>query len=252
MPAKRIIPCLDVREGRVVKGTNFVNLRDAGNAVELAARYSDEGADELVFLDITATVEKRKALIDLVKEVARAVSIPFTVGGGIAEVADIEALLAAGADKVSLNSAIVKKPELITEAAYRFGSQAVVAAIDVNLEPEGYVVYISGGRVKTAKEGLAWCREVESLGAGEILLTAMHRDGTRAGFDVEFLEKLSREVTVPVIASGGAGSMEHFFKAFEEGNADAALAAGLFHFGELGIKELKNYLMEKGIEVRPL
>lgn len=251
MPAKRIIPCLDVRDGRVVKGTNFVNLRDAGNAVELGARYSEEGADELVFLDITATVEKRKTLLDLVKDVARAVSIPFTVGGGISEVADIEALLAAGADKVSLNSAIVKRPELITEAAYRFGSQAVVAAIDVNLEADQYVVYVSGGRVKTEKEGFSWCREVESLGAGEILLTAMHRDGTRAGFDTELLERLSREVTIPVIASGGAGNMRHFLEAFDEGRADAALAAGLFHFGELGIKELKNYLIEKGIEVRP-
>ncbi len=251
MPAKRIIPCLDVRDGRVVKGTNFVNLRDAGNAVELAARYSEEGADELVFLDITATIERRKALIDLVKEVARAVAIPFTVGGGISEVADIEALLAAGADKVSLNSAIVKRPELISEAAYRFGSQAVVAAIDVNLEPGGYTVYVSGGKVKTEKEGFAWCREVESSGAGEILLTAMHRDGTRSGFDIELLEKLSREVTIPVIASGGAGKMEHFLEAFEKGKADAALAAGLFHFGELGIKDLKKYLIEKGIEVRP-
>lgn len=251
MPAKRIIPCLDVRDGRVVKGTNFVNLKDAGNAVELAARYSDEGADELVFLDITATVEKRKTLLDLVKEVARAVSIPFTVGGGISEVADIEALLAAGADKVSLNSSIVKRPELITEAAYRFGSQAVVAAIDVNLEAGAYAVYVSGGRVKTEKEGFSWCREVESRGAGEILLTAMHRDGTRSGFDTGMLEKLSREITIPVIASGGAGNMQHFFEAFDEGKADAALAAGLFHFGELGIKELKNYLIENGIEVRP-
>ncbi len=251
MPAKRIIPCLDVRDGRVVKGTNFVNLRDAGNAVELASRYSEEGADELVFLDITATVEKRKTLLDLVKDVARAVSIPFTVGGGISEVADIEALLAAGADKVSLNSAIVKRPQLITEAAYMFGSQAIVAAIDVNLEAEGYAVYVSGGRVKTGREGFAWCREVESLGAGEILLTAMHKDGTRSGFDTVLLEKLSREVTIPVIASGGAGNMQHFLKAFEEGKADAALAAGLFHFGEMGIKELKNYLIENGIEVRP-
>lgn len=251
MPAKRIIPCLDVRDGRVVKGTNFVNLKDAGNAVELAARYSDDGADELVFLDITATVEKRKTLLDLVKEVARAVSIPFTVGGGISEVADIEALLAAGADKVSLNSAIVKRPELITEAAYRFGSQAVVAAIDVNQEEAGYAVYVSGGRVKTGKDGFAWCHEVESLGAGEILLTAMHKDGTRSGFDTTLLKKLSHEVTIPVIASGGAGNMQHFLEAFEEGKADAALAAGLFHFGELGIKELKNYLIENGIEVRP-
>ncbi len=251
MPAKRIIPCLDVRDGRVVKGTNFVNLRDAGNAVELASRYSEEGADELVFLDITATVEKRKTLLDLVKDVARAVSIPFTVGGGISEVADIEALLAAGADKVSLNSAIVKRPQLITEAAYMFGSQAIVAAIDVNLEAEGYAVYVSGGRVKTGREGFAWCREVESLGAGEILLTAMHKDGTRSGFDTVLLEKLSREVTIPVIASGGAGNMQHFLKAFEEGKADAALAAGLFHFGEMGIKELKNYLIENGIEFRP-
>lgn len=251
MPAKRIIPCLDVRDGRVVKGTNFVNLKDAGNAVELAARYSDEGADELVFLDITATIEKRKALIDLVKEVAKAVSIPFTVGGGISEVGDIEALLAAGADKVSLNSSIVKNPRLISEAAYRFGSQAIVAAIDVNLEGGGYIVYVSGGRTRTEKEGFGWCREVESLGAGEILLTAMHKDGTRSGFDVELLGRLSREVTIPVIASGGAGNTRHFLEAFEPGKADAALAAGLFHFGELAIKDLKKFLLENGIEVRP-
>ena len=251
MPAKRIIPCLDVRDGRVVKGTNFVNLKDAGNAVELAARYSEEGADELVFLDITATIEKRKALVGLVKEVAKAVSIPFTVGGGISEVADIEDLLAAGADKVSLNSSIVKNPLLISEAAYRFGSQAIVAAIDVNLEGGDYVVYISGGSTRTNKEGFGWCREVESLGAGEILLTAMHKDGTRSGFDVVLLERLSREVTIPVIASGGAGSMHHFLEAFVPGKADAALAAGLFHFGELMIKDLKKFLLENGIEVRP-
>jgi len=240
-----------VRDGRVVKGTNFVNLKDAGNAVELAARYSDEGADELVFLDITATIEKRKALIELVKEVAKAVSIPFTVGGGISEVSDIEDLLSAGADKVSLNSSIVKNPWLITEAAYKFGSQAIVAAIDVNLEEGDYIVYVSGGRICAEKEGFAWCREVESLGAGEILLTAMHKDGTRSGFDVVLLEKLSRLVTIPVIASGGAGNKRHFLEAFEQGKADAALAAGLFHFGELSIKELKNFLIENSVEVRP-
>jgi cyclase len=250
MTAKRIIPCLDVRDGRVVKGTNFVNLKDAGDAIELAGRYSDEGADELVFLDITASVEKRKTLVDFVRETARAVSIPFTVGGGISSISDIEKLLKAGADKVSLNTSIVKRPELITEAARQFGSQAIVAAIDVNLENNGYVVYIKGGREATAVEGISWCRRVEELGAGEILLTAMHCDGTRQGYDIAMLAEIQGFLHIPVIASGGAGKPEHFLDGFQKGKADACLAAGLFHYRELAIKDLKQYLHENGVLVR--
>lgn len=250
MPAKRIIPCLDVKDGRVVKGTNFVGLKDAGDAVELAAHYSERGADELVFLDITATLERRKTIFAFVEEVAKAISIPFTVGGGISELSDIEKLLRAGADKVSLNSSIVRNPDFITEAAYRFGSQAVVAAIDVNLENGNYPVYVSGGKKKTDLEGFDWCKKVESLGAGEILLTSMHCDGTRKGFDIKFLTTLLGEVNIPVIASGGAGNKEHFLEAFYKAGVDACLAAGLFHFGELGIPELKEFLRINGVETR--
>ncbi len=250
MPAKRIIPCLDVKDGRVVKGTNFVNLRDAGDAVELALRYEQDGADELVFLDITASHEKRKILAGLVKEVAAVLRIPFTVGGGVSDISDFEALFNTGADKVSLNSAIVKNPSLITEAAKQFGSQAVVAAIDVNLINDKYYVFVKGGRENTGIEGFEWCRRAEELGAGEILLTTMNRDGTKSGYDLTFLKKLKEIVSVPVIASGGAGTPEHFYEAFSTAGADACLAAGLFHFGELGIGELKSYLIEKGIEVR--
>jgi imidazole glycerol-phosphate synthase subunit HisF len=247
---KRIIPCLDVKEGRVVKGTNFINLVDAGSPVELAERYSREGADELVFLDITASHEKRKILIHLVEEVAKAIRIPFTVGGGISEVKDIEGLLKAGADKVSLNSSIVKDHSLITEAAKQFGSQATVAAVDVKLTGNKYKVFIKGGREETELSGMDWCKEAADRGAGEILLTSMDRDGTKEGYDLKFLRELTGKVTVPVIASGGAGKKEDFLDAFKEADADACLAASLFHFGILPIKELKNYLKENKVVVR--
>ncbi|MBI2419923.1 MAG: imidazole glycerol phosphate synthase subunit HisF [Ignavibacteriales bacterium] len=250
MAVKRIIPCLDVKDGRVVKGTNFVNLVDAGSAVELAARYSAEGADELVFLDITASAENRKTILALVREVARAIRIPFTVGGGISTVQDIENLLKAGADKVSLNTSIVKNPLLITEAAKQFGSQAVVAAIDVKETVQGYKVFIKGGREETGLEGLAWCIQAEELGAGEILLTSMHKDGTRSGYDIALLEMLQKHVRVPVIASGGAGNMQDFLDAFKQTGVDACLAAGLFHYGILAISELKEFLNNNGIAVR--
>jgi len=247
---KRIIPCLDVKDGRVVKGTNFINLVDAGSPVELASKYSNEGADELVFLDITASSEKRKTLITLVKEVAHEIRIPFTVGGGISELRDIETLLKSGADKVSLNTAIVKNPELIIQASKHFGSQAVVAAIDVKFVSDSYKIFIKGGKEETELEGFDWCRKVTELGAGEILLTSMDRDGTKSGYDIEFLKKLTSFVSVPVIASGGAGSKEDFLFAFKNSNVDACLAASLFHFNILPIKELKEYLHKNGVSVR--
>ena len=250
MLCKRIIPCLDVKEGRVVKGTNFVNLVDAGSPVELAERYSKEGADELVFLDITASHEKRKILIHLVEDVAKAIRIPFTVGGGISEVRDIEALLKAGADKVSLNSAIVKDPSLITESAKQFGSQATVAAIDVKFIGDRYKVFIKGGREETGLIGMDWCKEATERGTGEILLTSMDRDGTKEGYDLRFLKQLTQNVTVPVIASGGAGKKEDFLDAFKDADVDACLAASLFHFDILPIKDLKKYLKENNIVVR--
>jgi imidazole glycerol-phosphate synthase subunit HisF len=248
--SKRIIPCLDVKDGRVVKGTNFINLVEAGDAVELSKRYYCEGADELVFLDITASAEKRKILINLVEEVAKAIRIPFTVGGGISELSDIENLLKAGADKVSLNSAIVKDPGLISKAAKLVGSQAVVAAIDVKFINGKYKVFIKGGREETDLEGFDWCKRAADLGAGEILLTSMDKDGTKSGYDIQFLKKLKELVSIPVIASGGAGSKEDFLKAFVETNVDACLAASLFHFEILKIKDLKNYLRENNIKVR--
>ena len=250
MLCKRIIPCLDVKNGRVVKGTNFINLVDAGSPVELASRYSNEGADELVFLDITASSEKRKTLVNLVKDVAREIRIPFTVGGGISELQDIETLLKSGADKVSLNTAIVKNPELITQASKHFGSQAIVAAIDVKFVTGNYKIFIKGGREETELEGFDWCRKSTELGAGEILLTSMDRDGTKSGYDNEFLKKLSSLVSVPVIASGGAGNKEDFLSAFKYANVDACLAASLFHFNILPIKELKEYLSQNGVNVR--
>ena len=250
MLCKRIIPCLDVKDGRVVKGTNFINLVDAGSPVELASKYSNEGADELVFLDITASSEKRKTLITLVKDVAREIRIPFTVGGGISELRDIETLLKSGADKVSLNTAIVKNPELIIQASKHFGSQAVVAAIDVKFVSDSYKIFIKGGKEETQLEGFDWCRKVTELGAGEILLTSMDRDGTKSGYDIEFLKKLTSFVSVPVIASGGAGSKEDFLFAFKNSNVDACLAASLFHFNILPIKELKEYLHKNGVSVR--
>lgn len=250
MLSKRIIPCLDIKEGRVVKGTNFINLRDAGSAVELAERYYHEKADELVFLDITATEEKRKTLVELVKEISKVIRIPFTVGGGISSIEDIDALLKAGADKVSLNSSIVRNPRLIEEGAKRFGSQAIVAAIDVKKIENDYSVSIKGGKKKTELEGFSWCKQSEELGAGEILLTSMDKDGTKDGYDLEFLKKLTDQVRIPVIASGGAGTKEHFLDAFKNANVDACLAASLFHFKELEINDLKNYLKENGIQIR--
>ncbi|MFA3781760.1 imidazole glycerol phosphate synthase subunit HisF [Melioribacteraceae bacterium 4301-Me] len=250
MLAKRIIPCLDVKDGRVVKGTNFINLQDSGSAVELAHRYYIENADELVFLDITATEEKRKTLIELVKEVGRVIRIPFTVGGGISTLTDIGNLLDAGADKVSLNSAIVRNPNLIEEASKIFGSQAIVAAIDVKKVNGKYLVYIQGGKQQTQLEGFKWCKEVCDRGAGEILLTSIDHDGTRKGYNLEFLKKLADLVTIPVIASGGAGAKEHFLEAFKFTNVDACLAASLFHYNQLNIIELKKYLSDNNIGIR--
>ncbi len=249
MVSKRIIPCLDVLNGQVVKGVNFVELRHAGSAVELAQRYYEESADELVFLDITASIEKRKTLLELVKEVAKVIRIPFTVGGGISELSDIESLLRAGADKVSLNTSIVNNPSLISEAAKRFGSQAVVAAVDVKRVGSIKKIFINGGKEETDFEGLAWCKKVAELGAGEILLTSMDHDGTKKGYDLEFLEQVLQNVTIPVIVSGGAGESKHFLDAFNIG-VDACLAASLFHDEELSIKDLKQYLHSKGMDVR--
>ncbi len=251
MLAKRIIPCLDIKDGRTVKGVNFEGLRDAGDPVELALRYSSEGADELVFLDITATNEKRKTLLELVSRIASAINIPFTVGGGISSVADVYALLRAGADKVSLNSAAIRNPQLITDIADSFGCQCLVLAVDAKTDTTGnWQVYLNGGRVPTGIELFAWVKEATGKGAGEILFTSMDQDGTKAGFANEALAKMSHTINIPIIASGGAGSMEHFYDAFATGKADAALAASVFHFGEIGIPQLKHYLKEKHIEVR--
>lgn len=250
MLTKRIIPCLDVKDGRTVKGVNFVNLRDAGDAVELGAIYANEGADELVFLDITATHEKRKTLIELVTRVAGAINIPFTVGGGISTKADVAALLNAGADKISINSSAVRNPELITELANEFGSQCVVVAVDAKLTENEWVVYLNGGRIPTEIELFSWIKEATERGAGEILFTSMNHDGTRNGFANEALAKISEMVEIPVIASGGAGTMEHFHDTFTAGKADAGLAAGIFHFKEIEIPKLKKYLSDRNIAVR--
>ncbi len=250
MLTKRIIPCLDIKDGRTVKGVNFVGLRDAGDPVELAKRYSEEGADELVFLDITATKEKRKTLIDLVKRISKEINIPFTVGGGIKSVEEIGDILRAGADKVSLNSAIVKNPPLITEASARFGSQAIVAAVDAKRKNPGWEVYIKGGSEPTGLDAIEWMQQTESLGAGEILLTSMDRDGTKSGFDIDLLYKVNQLVTIPVIASGGAGTIDHCVDAITRGNADAVLAASIFHFREIEISELKSSMKTSGIPVR--
>jgi len=247
---KRIIPCLDVKDGRTVKGVNFVNLRDAGDAVELAKIYVEQGADELVFLDITASVEKRKTLASLVERIAREINIPFTVGGGINTEEDVAALLQAGADKISINTAAVNHPELITRLASQFGSQCVVVAIDTNLVNGTWKVFTHGGRTPTALDALAWAQDAEHSGAGEILLTSMQHDGTKNGFAVELTQKVSESVNIPVIASGGAGKMEHFSEIFLEGKADAALAASIFHFGEIPIPQLKNFLKRQNIPVR--
>lgn len=250
MLCKRIIPCLDVKDGIVVKGTNFIDLREAGSAVELAERYYIEGADEIVFLDITATLERRKTLVELVEEVSKVIRIPFTVGGGISKLEDIDKLLNAGADKVSLNSSIVKNPNIISEASKKFGSQAIVAAIDSKTTGNIHKIFVKGGTEETEIETIPWCRKVEELGAGEILLTSMNQDGTKTGFDIPLLEILTKELTIPVIASGGAGTKDHFVDAFNQANVDACLAASLFHYKELEISELKKYLYQNNISVR--
>ncbi len=247
--AKRIIPCLDVKDGRVVKGVNFVGLKDAGDPVEVAKRYNDEGADELTFLDITASHEERDTIVHIVEQVAREVFIPLTVGGGIRELNDIYKLLNVGCDKVSINSAAIKRPEFINEGAKRFGSQCIVVAIDVKRTEDHWNVYLNGGRIDTGINALEWAKEVVDRGAGEILLTSMDADGTKAGFDLSITQQISRATNVPVIASGGAGTMEHIREAFESG-ADAALAASIFHYKEIDIMDLKRYLSANGIPVR--
>ncbi len=250
MLTKRIIPCLDIKNGRTVKGVNFVNLRDAGDPVELAKAYAENGADELVFLDISATEERRKTLVDLVLKVAEQVNIPFTVGGGISSVNDVELLLKSGADKVSINSSAVKRPALINEISQQFGSQCVVVAIDAKQIKGEWIVHLVGGKIATELNLFDWAKEVEERGAGEILFTSMDNDGTKNGFANKALVKLSTLVNIPIIASGGAGSIAHFTEAFIEGKVDAALAASVFHFGEIEIKELKEVLQKNNISVR--
>ncbi len=259
MLAKRIIPCLDVKDGRVVKGVHFLNLRDAGNPVEIAGQYSREGADELVFLDITATIQKRQTMLEVVKKTAEEVFIPLTVGGGIRGIEDIRELLMTGADKVSINTQAVKTPGLIREASERFGSQCIVVAIDAkriapcstgNVTPKKWEVYIHSGKTPTGRDAVEWARKVEELGAGEILLTSMDKDGTRDGYDIELTRAVSETVRIPVIASGGAGKLEHLYEALSEGKADAALVASIFHYGEYSIGHAKEYLSGKGIPIR--
>jgi imidazole glycerol-phosphate synthase subunit HisF len=251
MLAKRIIPCLDIRDGKTVKGINFLDIREVGDPVELGARYADEGADELVFLDITATHEGRKTFADLVRRIALHINIPFTVGGGISELADAGILLEAGADKISINSSAVRNPELIDQIALNFGSQFVVVAIDAKSSSGGnWTVTVNGGRISTDKELFTWAKETESRGAGEILFTSMDHDGTKKGFANEQLAKLSGMLKIPVVASGGAGKKEHFLEVFTTGKADAGLAASIFHYNEIPIPELKRYLKENGIVVR--
>ncbi|MFT3827333.1 MAG: imidazole glycerol phosphate synthase subunit HisF [Chitinophagaceae bacterium] len=251
MLTKRIIPCLDIKDGRTVKGTNFVDLRDAGDPVELGALYAQQGADELVFLDITATNERRKTLSELVNRIAHHINIPFTVGGGISSVEDVQVLLQNGADKISVNTAAFKKPQLVNELAKEFGSQCVVLAIDTRLEEDGeWYVYLNGGRVKTDTTCFDWARQAVDLGAGEILLTSMNHDGTKQGFALDITGRLADALPVPVIASGGGGTMQHFVDVFEQAKADAALAASIFHFKEIAIPELKGYLQQHNIVVR--
>jgi len=251
MLAKRIIPCLDIQNGRTVKGTNFLNLRDAGDPVELGARYAMEGADELVFLDITATHEKRKTLSELARRIAGHINIPFTVGGGISSVDDVRVLLENGADKISVNTAAFKNPALISELASSFGSQCIVLAIDAKKDSSGeYFVYLNGGRIETSTTCLEWAKKGVEMGAGEILLTSMDHDGTKKGFAVELTRLLAENLSVPVIASGGGGTREHFLQIFKEGRADAALAASIFHFGEIPIPLLKEFLIREGIDIR--
>ena len=250
MLTKRIIPCLDVKNGQVVKGTSFVNLKYAGNPIKLARKYYEEGADELVFLDITASYEKRKTMIDLVEKVAKQIFIPFTVGGGISTIEDIKNLLKAGADKISINTAAVNNPDLITEAAEKFGSQCIVVAIDAKKIKNKWKIFVKGGRQATGLDSIKWTKKVENLGAGEILLTSMDKDGTKDGYDLELTRKISENVNIPVIASGGAGSLESIAKVFNEGKADAALAASIFHYKKYSIKQVKRYLQKQGIGVR--
>lgn len=251
MLAKRIIPCLDVKDGRTVKGVNFLDLRDAGDVVELASRYSDEGADELVFLDITASYDRRKTMLEWVQQVGEAVSIPFTVGGGISSEEDVEALLKRGADKVSINSSALKDPSLISRLSHSFGRQCVVVAVDARKEADGeWMTYVKGGRERTDYELFSWAREAEERGAGEILFTSMDHDGTHKGFANEALAKMSSQLSIPVIASGGAGALVDFYDAFDCGKADAALAAGVFHYGQFTIRQVKEYCASRGIEIR--
>lgn len=252
MFTKRIIPCLDVKDGRVVKGVNFVNLKDAGDPVEIAAAYDKAGADEVVFLDITASSDARGTVVDMVRRVAEKVFIPFTVGGGIRSVEDFKVLLREGADKISINSAAINRPELISEAADKFGSQCVVVAIDARRRADGsgFSIYKNGGRIDMGIDAVEWAMKAEKLGAGEILLTSMDCDGTKEGYDLELTGEIARSVSIPVIASGGAGTKEHFYDALTVGGADAALAASLFHYKELEIMELKSYLAERGVSVR--
>ena len=252
MHTKRIIPCLDVKDGRVVKGINFVNLRDAGDPAEVSAAYDKAGADEVVFLDITASADSRTTQLEWVRQVASKVFIPFTVGGGIRTVDDFKAILREGADKISINSAAIMNPQLISDAAEKFGSQCVVVAIDAKrrADGEGWTIYKNGGRVDMGIDAVEWARKAEKMGAGEILLTSMDCDGTKAGYDIELTRAISQSVGIPVIASGGAGAMEHFYEALTEGGAEAALAASLFHYKELEIREVKEYLRDKGVSVR--
>lgn len=250
MLTKRIIPCLDIKDGRTVKGVNFESLRDAGDPVELAALYAEQGADELVFLDITATNEKRKTIAELVRKVAEKINIPFTVGGGISSVDDVSVLLENGADKISINTSAFKNPALIEQLANRFGSQCVVVAVDTKFENGNWFVYLNGGKVATDVFALDWIKQAVQLGAGEILLTSMNNDGMKTGFAVDFTRQVSEAVAVPIIASGGAGRIEHFIDVFKNGKADAALAASIFHFGEISIVELKNELFKNNIPVR--
>ena len=250
MLAKRIIPCLDIKDGKTVKGINFLNINDVGDPVELGKRYAEMGADELVFLDITATNEKRKTLSELVTHIAKQINIPFTVGGGISSVEDVSVLLSCGADKISVNTAAVRNPQLIKDLADNFGSQCVVLAVDTKCIEDEWFVFLNGGRVPTAIKTLDWVKQAVALGAGEILLTSMNHDGTKDGFALDITRAVSEAVNVPVIASGGAGTMEHFVDVFDAGKADAALAASIFHYEEIGIQELKHFLKEKGVEVR--
>lgn len=250
MLTKRIIPCLDIKDGRTVKGVNFENIRDAGDPIELGALYAQQGADELVFLDITATNERRKTLSELVTRIARHVNIPFTVGGGISSVEDVNVLLNAGADKVSVNTAAFRNPELLNGLSREFGSQCIVLAIDTRFEDGDWYVYLNGGRVKTETKTTDWAREAVERGAGEILLTSMNNDGTKQGFALDITSRLSQNLHVPVIASGGAGTMEHFADVFEKAQADAALAASIFHYKEMEIPDLKTYLYKRGVQIR--